>query len=113
MLPQTEAIDTVLERYGLVRTGEPTPVADSVVNVNFRVETTGGARFVRLHREDRSFDSISAENALIEYAGAAGVPVNRALADDRGTTVHDVAGGLISVYPWLDGHTVGRGDRRL
>jgi Ser/Thr protein kinase RdoA (MazF antagonist) len=108
MSAHAHAIDEVLARYELSRIGEPLPVADSVVNENFRVETNAGPRFVRVHAPGRAIASITAEHEIIAFAATAGVPVNPPLADHSGETVHESAGLLLALYPWLDGFTFGR-----
>ena len=104
-----DAIDAVLPRWGLRRAGEPVPVADSVLNNNYRVDTSGGPRFVRIHKPTRTRETVAGEVRMMEHAGAAGIPVYPPLPANDGAIVQGSGGLLLSVWPWLEGHTLARG----
>ncbi len=111
-LSHRAAIDDILPRYGLRRAGEPVPVADSVLNHNYRVETTGGPRFVRIHKPTRTRETVAGEVRMMEHVRAAGVPVYPPLPASDGTIVQGSGGQLLSVWPWIEGHTLARGGVR-
>lgn len=104
----TAAIDAALRNHGLTRHGPPRPVADSVLNDNFRVETERGPLFVRVHKETRMREAVEVEHAATAWAGANGIPVARALAGSGGATTHRIAGRFVSIHPWIEGHTLVR-----
>jgi Ser/Thr protein kinase RdoA (MazF antagonist) len=107
--PPLAAIDDLLARYELRRGGEPTAVAGSVLNDNYRVETSEGPRFVRVHKASRSRERLEREHQVIAWAGAHGIPVNGPLADADGNTLHSVGGRLLALFPWLDGDHLQQG----
>ena len=102
-------IDDVLGRLGRVRTGEPVPVADSVRNDNYRVPTSTGDLFVRIHRKDRSRERILREQRVAAWAGEHGIPVFEPLAGPDGTTLWNSRSRWVSAYPFVAGRTLQRG----
>ncbi|MBI5947816.1 MAG: phosphotransferase [Chloroflexi bacterium] len=103
------AIDDILPRYGLARVAEPVAVADSILNDNYRVETTAGPRFVRVHKPSRTRETVAGEVRMMEHAAARGIPVCLPVRANDGAIVHGSGGLLLSVWPWLDGRTLSRG----
>jgi Ser/Thr protein kinase RdoA (MazF antagonist) len=107
--PPLTAIDDLLSRYALQRHGEPVPVDGSVLNDNYRVETSDGPRFVRIHKASRTPGRLEREHEVIAWAGARGIPVNPPEADADGRTLHSMGGQIFALFPWLDGHHLERG----
>lgn len=101
-----QRIDELLVRYGLRRLGPPSPVPDSVLSENYRVETSGGPRFVRMHKKTRTLERIEAEYALLRWAGARGIPVVPPLADLEGREIHRLDDVYVSLFPWIAGRTI-------
>lgn len=99
-------IDEVLMRYGLQRLGQPSPVPDSVLSENYRVETSAGPRFVRMHKKTRTLERIEAEYDLLRWAGAHRIPVVPPLADETGRVIHRLGGAFVSIFPWIEGRTL-------
>lgn len=97
------AIDEVFARYGITRTAPPVPVAASVLNENYHVETSAGPRFVRFHKKSRTRERLLLEHDVIRWAAKHGIPVNEPLADTEGRTLHSVGGRLVAVFSWLEG----------
>ena len=94
---QLQAIDELLARYGYSRIGLPRPVHEGVLNENFRVETSAGPRFVRLHRPATTAASLGLEHEALRWAGERGIPVNPPLAARNGATFHTIGGRLWAV----------------
>jgi Ser/Thr protein kinase RdoA (MazF antagonist) len=99
-LPQT--LDTLLHRYGTRRLSEPVPVADSVVNENYRVATADGPRFVRLHHAQTTVEAVRLEHQATQWAGARGIPVISPLVARDSSTFQEVDGRLFTLYPWME-----------
>lgn len=108
-----QSILEVLHRYGLEAVGEPAAVADSVLNANYRVETTDGARFVRFHRKTRTRERLELEHDASAWAGAHGIPVVGAIADSSGRWLHSLTNQFVAIYPWLEGSHYRRGAMTL
>lgn len=106
---QYSLIDSLLARYGRERRGEPLAVADSVLNENYRVETDGGPRFVRIHNPRRVRERLEEEQRLTRWVGARGIPVALPLADSSGRALHRLGGRFASLFPWIEGTTLRRG----
>lgn len=99
-------IDGVLGLLGRVRTGDPEPVADSLLNDNYRVPTDTGDLFIRIHQKGRSRERVLREQRVAMWAGERGVPVLKPLADARGATTWNVRNRWVSVYPFVAGRTL-------
>jgi homoserine kinase type II len=79
------------------------PLAAGSVNSNFRLTSTGGARFfARIYEEQREAGA-RAELQLLEALAAAEVPVARALRRKRGEGIALVGGKPFAIYPWVEG----------
>jgi Ser/Thr protein kinase RdoA (MazF antagonist) len=96
------SIDALLARYRLARISEPLVVEGGAVNQNFRVETDGGPRFVRLHAANASAESIALEHRVIGWAAARGIPVNPPCLAIDGTATQTIGGRCWSLFPWLE-----------
>ena len=103
MVPDTVAdtLDRLLVRYGLTRRGAPAPVADFVVNENFRVETIAGPRFVRFHHARVTSASIDREQRVMAWAGQRGIPIVAPLTATDGATKQTIGGRWFSIFPWV------------
>ncbi len=97
-----ERIDALASRYAARRLALPLRVADGVVNVNYRVETTAGPLFVRFHRGGITAEAVHLEQQVLRWAGDRGIPVILPLAAADGSTVQSVEGAIVSVYPWRE-----------
>lgn len=113
MVSVAHAVRAVLRRYGASLLGEPQPVADSVINQNYRAETPAGPLFVKRHTAKRTRERIELEQAAISWAHDAGLPVARPLETPGGSTLVDLEGSTWSVYPWVAGSTLRRGSITL
>jgi Ser/Thr protein kinase RdoA (MazF antagonist) len=96
-------IREALAAYDCAPIAEAVPVAGSVRNENYRVETDRGPRFVRFHRPSRTLVRLRREHRVIEWAGRQGLPAVRPLVSRHGDTLLELAGRLVAVFPWVDG----------
>ena len=111
-LDHSAVVADVLARLGLQALGDAEPVADSVVNLNFRVETSAGALFVRIYKEGRALERVLNEQRAAAFAGERGVPVIAPLATRDGQTAWESHGRWVCVYPFVEGGHLRRGTIR-
>lgn len=104
-----DAVDALLSLHGTARVGVPAVVSGGTLNQNYRIETSGGARFVRLHRSDVTAEAIRLEHRAMRWAGGRGIPVVLPLPTSDGATFHSLGGRLWSVFPWLEARRLQRG----
>ena len=104
-----QAIGELARRFDWELTGDPAPVPQSVMNANYRVETSVGVRFVRGHRAGLPRERLEREHRVMVWARERGVPVAPPLADAAGHTVNSLGGRLWSVFPWVPGRSLLRG----
>jgi Ser/Thr protein kinase RdoA (MazF antagonist) len=97
-----ETLDRLLSRYGLTRRGVPVPVTESVLNENFRVETSAGPRFVRFHHARVASQSIDLEHRVISWVGQRGIPIIAPLTATDGTTKQAIEDRWFSIFPWVE-----------
>jgi Ser/Thr protein kinase RdoA (MazF antagonist) len=105
---QESRIDRALGRWGLCVAGAVAPVAGSVQNENYRVETDRGVRFVRFHRATRTRERIEREHRVVQWAAAHGIPTVAPVAAEDGSSLVEVEGRLVAVFPWVEGRQLKR-----
>lgn len=103
------AIDELVRRFGWQQAAEPEYVDHSVLNANYRVETSAGRRFVRGYRATRTRERIELDHAVTRWAGERGIPVAPPFADAAGQTVFRIGGTHWAVFPWVEGRSLLRG----
>jgi homoserine kinase type II len=85
------------------------PIAAGTINTNLRVETTAGLRFLRVN-EGKTADDVAREAAIVAHLAAAGVPTPVPLTATSGTPYAVWRDQFVSVFPWLAGRTLARGE---
>jgi Ser/Thr protein kinase RdoA (MazF antagonist) len=105
----SEAVDRALAAFGEHRSGEAEPVASSVLNENFRVQTGSGVRFLRFVLRAHSLDVVEAEHRAIRFAASAGIPVTLPVDRPGGGSVQEIDGQRVALFPWVEGRTAMRG----
>jgi homoserine kinase type II len=89
------------------------PIAVGTINTNVRVETSEGLRFLRIN-EGKTLDDVVREAAIVEHLSSRGVPTPapfRAMAGfGAGEPYGRWRGEIVSLFPWLPGRTLARGD---
>ena len=107
-------IEAVAERFALGDVRAVAGVTDSVLNENYRVETSDGvwfARFVGQARQaSRTRRVLEAECRAIRYAHSRGVPVAVPRATTAGESTTVVGGAIVTVSPFVAGRTATRGE---
>lgn len=84
------------------------PLAKGTVNSNFRVETDGGAVFVRVNEGKREED-VAYEGALLWQLALHRFPTPQPLRTSAGRPWLADEGRLLTVFPWQPGEEVGEG----
>ncbi len=105
----TPALAAALAAFGIDSRAEPQPVDNSVLNVNYRVETPAGPVFVRSHRAGRPLDRLLREQAGAAWAASRGLPVAGPLQTPGGDAIVEIEGQYWSAYRWVEGSTYRRG----
>lgn len=103
------AIGKALEAFGLTETAPPAAVEDSILNQNYRVETTIGVVFLRAHRLSRTLERLQREQSGAAWAGARGLATPRSLTAPGGDSIVALDGQFWSVSHWIEGSTYRRG----
>jgi homoserine kinase type II len=85
------------------------PIAVGTINTNVRVETTAGTVFLRIN-EGKTLDDVEREAAIVAHAAARGVPTPAPIVARDGRALADWRGQLASVFPWVPGRTLSRGE---
>jgi homoserine kinase type II len=85
------------------------PVAAGTINTNVRVETAAGPVFLRIN-EGKTRDDVAREAAIVSHAAARGVPTPAPFVARDGEAFAAWRGELASVFPWVPGRTLTRGD---
>ena len=86
------------------------PVAAGTINTNVRVETAGGPIFLRINEVGKTRDDVAREAAIVSHAAARGVPTPAPFGARDGEAYAAWRGELASVFPWVPGRTLTRGD---
>lgn len=101
-------IGSVCERFGLGVAVRVRPLAEGLMNRNWRVDTTGGTYAVK-EVLDVAAGQVAFQHAAVAALADAGLPVAVPLATPQGDTLAAVNGGYVSVTPWVEGeHVPGR-----
>ena len=102
-------IDRLLAAYDIARTAPPLRVPNSILNDNYRLETTGGTRFVRIHKRGRTRDRIEREHTVLDWCAERGLAAAPPLKAVNGESIHQLGGRFLAVFVWLDGRLALRG----
>lgn len=103
------AITAALARLDLAPSAPMAPVAHSVLNHNYRVETARGPLFARISRASHGRDCVELEQHAMAWAAERGVPVVLPLTTGDGATLWEHEAGVVSIAPWVDGRHFARG----
>jgi len=85
------------------------PVAAGTINTNVRVETAAGTIFLRIN-EGKTRDDVAREAAIVAHAAGRGVPTPTPRLAHAGAAFAAWRGELASVFPWVPGRTLLRGE---
>jgi Ser/Thr protein kinase RdoA (MazF antagonist) len=87
----------------------PLAVEDSVLNTNFRIETTNGSFFLRIHRPGCDLPRLEREASAMQWCARQGIPVALPVLDRAGRRFVHTGGRMASLYEWVDGRHIERG----
>lgn len=102
-IDRTEEIAKALESFGYRLIGSPEPIAESVLNENYRVETEAGSRFLRMVRSSRTVERLFPEQRMLDWVAARGIPIVRPELGGDGMPFVRPGADLIQVLPWVEG----------
>lgn len=91
--------------YGLPKLAAAKPVREGSVNTHYLLETIKGKFIVKID-EVKSELEVKRELDLLIFLRKHGLPCPVPLSDLRGRHCRDWGGKLLSVYKFIDGHTV-------
>jgi aminoglycoside phosphotransferase (APT) family kinase protein len=97
----------ILRDFGVdgYRAHRPIPVG--TINTNVRVETEGGAFFLRIN-EGKSLDDVAREAAIVAHVAGRGVPTPAPLTSVAGQPFLLWQAQIVSLFPWVPGRTLER-----
>ncbi len=100
-------VRAILRDFGVdgYRAHQPIPVG--TINTNVRVETDGGAFFLRIN-EGKSLDDVAREAAIVAHVAARGVPTPAPLTSASGQPFLLWQAQIVSLFPWVPGRTLDR-----
>lgn len=87
------------------------PIAAGTINTNVRVELRDGPRFLRVN-EGKQRDDVEREAAIVSFLAEHGLPMPVPLAAPAGERFVAWRGELLSLFPWVPGRTLSRGEVR-
>jgi homoserine kinase type II len=105
----SDDVRAVLAVFGAPAYRRHAPVAAGTINTNVRVETVGGALFLRIN-EGKTRQDVEHEAAIVSHAAAQGVPTPAPLRTPEGQPFVEWQGQLASLFPWVPGRTLSRAE---
>ncbi|MEO6043193.1 MAG: phosphotransferase [Tepidiformaceae bacterium] len=102
-------IPVVLGRWGITAPERVSPVPGGTLNWNFDVRTANSRFFLRCYRANLASERIDGEHRLVEWVGERGIPVAVPIAALDGERLLSVGEDRWSLFPWIDGVSIGRG----
>ncbi len=106
-IDRTEEIEKALASFGYRLVEAARPIAESVLNENYRVETDAGPRFLQVVRRRRTVKHFFLEQRLLQWVAAKGIPVVPAELARDGRPFARPGATLVQLYPWVDGRAGG------
>ncbi len=101
----TRVLAEIVEDYGLVRLISSSGVAAGSVNSSYLLETARGKHLLRVE-EVKSELEVKRELDLLLFLRKHGFPCPQPLADRKGRHHRESGGKTLTLYRWVDGHTV-------
>jgi homoserine kinase type II len=102
-------VRAILRDFGVdgYRAHQPIPVG--TINTNVRLETEGGPLFLRVN-EGKSLDDVGREATILAHVARRGVPTPVPLASTTGQPFVLWQEQIVSLFPWVPGRTLARGE---
>jgi homoserine kinase type II len=101
----TRELAEIVEDYGLARLISASGVAAGSVNTSYLLETARGKHLLRVE-EVKSELEVKRELDLLLFLRKHGFPCPQPLADRKGRHHRESSGKTLTLYRWVDGHTV-------
>ena len=102
-------VEEILGGFGLSGLRGFTPIAAGTINTNVAVEVEDGRRFLRIN-EGKSGEDVAREAAIVEFLSDRGLNTPRPLHSTSGQAWLEWRGVYISMFPWVDGRILARGE---
>jgi homoserine kinase type II len=99
----------ILDGYGLGDYRAHAPIPVGTINTNVAVELADRRLFLRVN-EGKSPGDVEREAGIVLHAAARGVPTPVPLTSAAGAPYLPWQGTFVSLFPWLEGGTLGRFD---
>jgi homoserine kinase type II len=100
----------ILRAFGAAAYRAHTPIAVGTINTNVRVETAERTLFLRVN-EGKSQEDVEREAAIVAHAASQAVPTPAPLRSATdGSPFARWQGELVSLFPWVEGRTLGRAE---
>jgi homoserine kinase type II len=104
-----EDVRAVLEGFGISDYAGHRPIAAGTINTNLAVSTDTRPLFLRIN-EGKSLEDVEREGAIVAHVAARGVPTPPPLRTPAGQPYLTWQGTFVSMFPWVAGRTLERGD---
>jgi homoserine kinase type II len=104
-----DEVRTIAAAYGVRDVTGHSPIAAGTVNTNLAVETTRGRFFLRLN-EGKAREDVEREAAIVRHVADRGVATPAPLLAGDGLPYHQWNGTYVSLFPWIEGQTLQRGE---
>jgi homoserine kinase type II len=104
-----EDVAAILRAFGVEGYRAHRPIAVGTINTNVRVETGAGPLFLRIN-EGKSRDDVEREAEIVSWLAARGVPTPEPRRTPAGQPFAVWKGELASLFPWVAGRTLARGE---
>ncbi|HXJ22828.1 MAG TPA: homoserine kinase [Polyangia bacterium] len=102
-------VTEILEAFGVGGYQAHQPIAAGTINTNVRVTTAGGPLFLRIN-EGKTRDDVQLEADIVSWMAARGVPTPEPYRTPAGAPFAAWSGELASLFPWVPGRTLARGE---
>jgi homoserine kinase type II len=101
-----DALDALVDDYGLGRLDAVAGVPSGSVNTNYVVDTARGRHLVRIDEVKGELD-VKRELDLLLFLRRQGFPCPQPLADRKGRYYRELDRKCVSVFRWIDGRALG------
>jgi homoserine kinase type II len=105
----TSDVAEILAGFGVPEFRSFAPITAGTINTNAAIELADGRRFLRIN-EGKAREDVAREAAIVGYLCERGVPTPRPLLAPGGEPWLDWRGVQASLFPWVDGRTLGRSE---
>src|SRR5437870_2310392 len=99
------ALGEIVEDYGLTRLLSSTGIPSGSVNTTYLLETPRGRHLLRLDEVKGELE-VKRELDLLLFLRKHGFPCPQPVADRKGRHYREVSGKCLTLYRYVDGHTV-------